>query len=163
MFILKTVKRVGVLLQKNNVKFKCMSYEKHNPKNTLIYCDTTYKDTIGYSGTKKVFDHEIFWNTIRKWSKNNMVIISEETAPDDFKCIWKKKYSRGRGFKTKKGKSGKDRKSKGKDVTEKLFIHETLYNNNIKDKIKNIYNINQNKKSSKKKKTKKNLTKSTKR
>jgi len=37
------------------------------------------------------FNHNKFWNIIRKWSKNNIVIVSEYTAPKDFKCIWKKK------------------------------------------------------------------------
>ena len=76
-----------------------------------------------------------------------MVIISEETAPEDFKCFWEKKYSRGRGFKSKK--------KTGKNVTEKLFIHEKLFNEN-KDKIKDIYKIikQTNKKSKKSKRSK---------
>ena len=141
------IKKIKPLLQKKNVKFNHMSYDKHNPKNTLIYCDPPYKGTIGYTGTSGSFDHDKFWNTIRKWSKNNMVIVSEETAPKDFKCIWKKKYSRGRGFKTKKNKGIK--KVKGKDVTEKIFVHETIFKK-IGDKLKNIYNIEANKKKTKK-------------
>ena len=56
-----------------------------------------------------------------------MVIVSEETAPKDFKCNWKKKYSRGRGFKTKKNKGIK--KGKGKDVTGKSH-EEQVYQEN---------------------------------
>ena len=31
---------------------------------------------------------------MRKWSVNNTVIISEENAPEDFKCIWELPVSR---------------------------------------------------------------------
>ena len=29
-----------------------------------------------------------FWETMRKWSKNNIVVISEREAPKDFKKVW---------------------------------------------------------------------------
>ena len=131
------IKRIKPLLQKQNVKFKCMSYDKHTPNNKLVYCDPPYKNTIGYSGVSgKTFDHTLFWNTIREWSKNNVVLISEETAPKDFKVIWNTKYSRGRGFKTKKKSS-----HKGKDVIEKLFIHKDNYKK-CNDLIKKSNKIN---------------------
>jgi len=113
------IKKVRPLLKK--VTFKCASYDKYNPKDTLIYCDPPYEGTIGYTGTKGEFDHASFWNKMREWSKTNIVIISEEQAPKDFKCMWKKGYSRGRGFKSKKSNP------KGKDVFEKLFIHRDNY------------------------------------
>jgi DNA adenine methylase len=71
---------------------KYCSYEKWdkpNLKGYLIYCDPPYKNTTGYSVGD--FDHEKFWNVIRKWSKHNMVLVSEYTAPRDFKVVWKKK------------------------------------------------------------------------
>ncbi len=40
------------------------------------------------------FDHKLFWDTMRKWSKNNYVFISEETAPSDFKSVWSKSKTR---------------------------------------------------------------------
>jgi DNA adenine methylase len=61
------------------------------PNNSLIYCDPPYeechyKDKV-YSG--KGFNHEEFWNWVRVKSKNNnVVLISEYNAPDDFECIW---------------------------------------------------------------------------
>ena len=73
--------------------------------------------------------------------------ISEETAPKDFKCMWKKKYSRGRGFKKQK---------EGKDVDEKLFIHTSLYTK-LYDKIKTI---NKSNKIKTKRKSKKHKSKS---
>ena len=58
-----------------------------NANNWLIYADPPYKDTKQY-GTSKNFDHEAFWQWVRDMSKDNIVIVSEQQAPDDFKCIW---------------------------------------------------------------------------
>lgn len=49
---------------------------------------------------------------MRKWSKDNIVIISEQNAPEDFKCIWEKEVSRSIKA-TDKSKS-----------TEKLFMYK---------------------------------------
>ena len=46
---------------------------------------------------------------MREWSKDNTVLISEETAPEDFECIWEQEVSRSI-------KAGDKSKS-----TEKLF------------------------------------------
>jgi DNA adenine methylase len=54
----------------------------------LIYCDPPYKSTQGYSTGN--FDHALFWDTMRKWSKDNCVFISEESAPSDFKVVWRR-------------------------------------------------------------------------
>ena len=40
----------------------------------LIYCDPPYQHTTGYSTGG--FDHDKFWDTMRKWSKNNYIFIS---------------------------------------------------------------------------------------
>lgn len=57
-------------------------------KNAVIYCDPPYQNTTKYSTSE--FDYDKFWNWCRKMSKNNIVLISEYNAPDDFKCIWSK-------------------------------------------------------------------------
>ena len=75
-----------------HVKFYNKSYIEFQPSNMLIYCDPPYKSTEGYS--TGAFDHEQFWETMRKWSKNNHVFISEESAPSDFKVVWKRKKRR---------------------------------------------------------------------
>ena len=124
------------LLQKKTVNFKCCSYDELKPKNALIYCDPPYANTISYSGADGDFDNDRFWKIVRKWSKNNIVIISEEKAPDDFKCIWKKDYSRGRGFKSKT-----NRDKGGKNVVEKLFIHENNYDK-LYNKVNKINKMN---------------------
>jgi DNA adenine methylase len=70
-----------------DVQFTCNSYEKLNIKNAVIYCDIPYKDTKQY-GNSKNFDYDKFWQWCRDMSKINIVIISELSAPSDFKCIW---------------------------------------------------------------------------
>jgi len=79
-------------LKKNESFMKCSlsvnNYINIKPKNSLIYCDPPYKSTTGYGNM--LFDHNKFWDTMRKWSKNNIVYISEYTAPSDFKCVSKR-------------------------------------------------------------------------
>jgi site-specific DNA-adenine methylase len=58
----------------------------------LIYCDPPYKHTQGYSAGG--FEDEKFWNKMREWSKDNVVFISEESAPKDFKVVWSRKKRR---------------------------------------------------------------------
>lgn len=80
------------------VKFTNKDYRELKPKNMLIYCDPPYKETtypIKYRRDIKYydkFDNDEFWEIMRIWSKNNIVIISETSAPTDF--IWEKEISR---------------------------------------------------------------------
>jgi site-specific DNA-adenine methylase len=64
------------------------SYDTFKPIGKLIYCDPPYKDNKIQSVYFKHFDHEHFWKTMREWSKQNIVIVSERKAPKDFKKIW---------------------------------------------------------------------------
>lgn len=84
----------GLLRYKNDLKDVCFldarSYDTFNPKNTVIYCDPPYKGNKVPSVYFRGFDHDHFWNMMRKWSRNNIVFISESNAPDDFECIWTK-------------------------------------------------------------------------
>ena len=61
-------------------------YLEHEPDNMLIYCDPPYANTTTYSACDK-FDSNLFWKVMRRWSKNNKVIISEYSAPEDFQCV----------------------------------------------------------------------------
>lgn len=114
-----SLERIGPLIKE--VKFTNKDYRELNPKNMLIYCDPPYKETtypIKYRRDIKyydVFDNEEFWEIMRKWSKNNIVIISETSAPDDFKCIWEKEISRS-------ASKSKNTKIIDKIRSEKLFI-----------------------------------------
>jgi len=65
------------------------SYIDHIPSGALIYCDPPYSNSCFNYGAKNLlrFDSVLFWETMRKWSEENIVLISERNAPDDFKCI----------------------------------------------------------------------------
>ena len=76
----------------------------------MIYCDPPYQGTKQYANATQ-FDYEKFWQWCRDMSKNNIVIISEQNAPDDFTCIWQQEVSRSIKA-TDKSKS-----------VEKLFIY----------------------------------------
>ena len=52
----------------------------------LIYCDPPYAGTTAY-GAFSGFDRDMFWSTMRSWSVNNTVIVSEYSAPEDFMCV----------------------------------------------------------------------------
>ena len=108
-----------------DVTFYNKSYLEFTPENQLIYCDPPYKGTTEYKGTDK-FDHDLFWQTMRKWSKNNTVFVSEYQAPPDFDCVWQKE------------KKLKVRSKNGCEVRiEKIFtineivLPETLFFKNI--------------------------------
>lgn len=80
---------------------------------TLIYCDIPYKNTKQYS-TSKNFNHDNFWSWVREMSKNNIVIVSEEEAPEDFTCIWEQEVTRTQDNR------------KRDTATEKLFVYNSL-------------------------------------
>jgi len=115
-----SLQRIAPLIK--NVKFTNKDYRKLKPKNMLIYCDPPYKETtypIKYRTDIKyydVFDNDEFWDIMRLWSKNNMVIISETSAPADFKCIWEKAINRS-------ASKSKNTKKIDKIRSEKLFIY----------------------------------------
>jgi len=87
-----------------NVNFSCKDYKEWKPVNAIIYCDPPYKshrDLVRYrKGTKKYdkFDTDEFWNVMREWSKNNLVLISEMVAPEDFEVVWSKSCRRSAGI-----------------------------------------------------------------
>ena len=103
-----------------DIKFECKDYKDlDNLSGYVIYCDPPYKNKLGYQSK---FNHEEFYEWLRKISLENIVLISEYEMPDDFECIWEKdilcQVSR-----QNKLKSNNDNKR-----TEKLF----MYKNGIK-------------------------------
>lgn len=94
-----------------DIKFYYCDYRERSPKNMVIYVDPPYENTKQYN-TSKDFNHFEFWDKMREWSENNIVLISEENAPNDFECIWEQKVSRSIKAQDK---------SKS---TEKLFIYK---------------------------------------
>lgn len=59
-----------------------------------IYVDWPYKGTKQYANSDG-FNYEEAWETVRRWSKSNIVFVSELDCPyDDFECIWQQEVSR---------------------------------------------------------------------
>lgn len=115
-----------------NIKFKHSSYEDVNPSGMLIYCDPPYRgNKLGLNKHSffQNFDHNKFWETMRKWSRNNIVFISEWKAPKDFKKIW----------------SAKSHviinQTEAKKYNDNLYIHNSIYKNISKKTLKNVKQI----------------------
>ena len=76
-----------------DAKFTCLDYrDVEIPEGAVVYADPPYVNTTGYSLGQ--FDHEAFWDYMRKLSKTHKVFISEQEVPDDFECIWSKELTR---------------------------------------------------------------------
>lgn len=121
-----SLKRTHPVIQ--NVDFTNLDYLDLKPTNLLIYCDPPYAKTkfpIKYRRDTKhydVFDSDLFWETMRGWSQDNLVLISETTAPDDFVDIWSQDRYRSAAQSEKTRWKDVDSKS---HMTEKLFIYNT--------------------------------------
>ena len=73
-------------LIKNDAYFAACGYQDVIPeKGELVYCDPPYKGTTGYSYK---FNHDDFWNWVRKFSQICDIYVSEYSAPDDFEVVW---------------------------------------------------------------------------
>lgn len=97
-----------------DVEFNVSDYKELKPKDSLVYLDPPYAGTKGYLTVTKEFNHKEFWEIAREWSKDNIVLISEENAPDDFDVLWEQDVSRTINASNKN------------HATEKLFIHHSL-------------------------------------
>ena len=106
----------NILQQAENLKdtsfFVCDYSEVRDIKGCLIYCDPPYEGTKQYSNATN-FDYAQFWQFCRELSKDNIVVVSEQNAPDDFTEIWRQDVSRS---------IKPNDKSK---ATEKLYIYKT--------------------------------------
>lgn len=88
-------------------------------KGSLIYADPPYANKKQFANATN-FDYSSFWETVRKWSEDNYVLVSEENAPDDFITIWE--HSVSRSIKS----TGSSRS------TEKLFTYKNgLYKKEV--------------------------------
>lgn len=97
-----------------NIDFITSNYRCLRPSKCVIYCDPPYENTTKYNKTDR-FNHYEFWELMRQWSRTNIVFISEENAPSDFKCIWEHQVHRTLN-------------NNKKCAIEKLFVHETVFN-----------------------------------
>ena len=93
--------------------FTCLDYhDVEIPDGAVVYCDPPYANTTGY--TVGQFDTNEFWHYMRQLSKRCDVYISEESAPDDFECVWSQELTRTLDF----NKSNQPKK------VEKLFKYK---------------------------------------
>lgn len=87
----------NILTQAKDLKgiaFRYGNYTQFSDcKNALIYCDIPYAGTKQYA-TSRNFDHSLFYDWVRKMSVDNIVVVSELNAPNDFKCIWQQPVTR---------------------------------------------------------------------
>ena len=73
--------------------FTCLDYrDVVIPDNAVVYADCPYVGVTGYSLGN--FDHEAFWDYMRKLSQRCTVFISEQQAPDDFEVVWEQEVIR---------------------------------------------------------------------
>lgn len=116
-----------------NVEFiSARSYDAFKPDNMLIYCDPPYKgNKLGnFDSLFRTFDHDKFWDLMCKWSTNNILVVSESTAPKDFKKIWSAVSS----ISTSTGR-------RGKKYNDNLYLYKSTYDNlssSVKREIKSI-------------------------
>ena len=71
-----------------DVVFRTQDFFTLSSNNAVIYCDPPYKSTTGYH---EAFNSEEYWQHVRELSRDNVVLCSEYSAPNDFTCIWQKK------------------------------------------------------------------------
>jgi DNA adenine methylase len=107
----------------HDVRFTAGDYRQHSPKDMLVYCDPPYESTTAY-GAFDGFDHVMFWETMRIWSRDNTVIVSEYQAPDDFLCV--KEFASRMGLTTNKEKPVR---------VERLFMHQSYFPNWMWSKV----------------------------
>ena len=87
------------------------SYIDHDPRGILIYCDPPYTNSKFDKRMSNLFGFDTlqFWETMRLWSRDNTVIVSERSAPGDFKSIFS--ITRSNPF-------------NGNDLVEHLFVYD---------------------------------------
>lgn len=97
-----------------DIQFYHRDYREWSELNgALIYCDIPYQGTKGFS-TSKDFDHDVFWEWVRMMSESNVVIVSEQSHPEDFVVIWEQTVTRTQDNR------------KRLTATEKLVCHSSL-------------------------------------
>ncbi len=101
----KNMLKLAPMIQ--GVNFRCEPYWEYKGKTGVLYCDPPYAGTTDYSSGE--FDHETFWEWVR--SRPQTVVVSEYTAPPDFKAVWKKPVTT----------TMKDKTGRGCSRVEKLF------------------------------------------
>lgn len=104
-----------------NCEFYSCDYRVYSTvRNALIYYDIPYKNTKKYKTNN--FDYVDFWNWCRFMSQFNIVIVSEETAPNDVSLIWEQPIKRSINFNGTKYSTEKLFTIKGGEINGKIHI-----------------------------------------
>ncbi|MES2216580.1 MAG: hypothetical protein V4481_04775 [Patescibacteria group bacterium] len=98
--------------QLNNIDFKCCEYtDWSETKNCLFILDPPYSGAkASWSVNFRGFDNALFWKWAEMMSRENIVLVCEYEAPENWTCIWSKSFrtaNRHGGIRTK---------------TEKVFV-----------------------------------------
>jgi site-specific DNA-adenine methylase len=130
-----SLQRTAPHLAKPHVRLTLGSYEQLHPRRKLIYCDPPYaqrtypikyrRDTKRYDE----FDTAAFWERMRQWSRTNLVVISETSAPADFVAVWEMRRYRSASQSRKTrfhAKPGRRKSASATHQVEKLFMHRSL-------------------------------------
>ena len=75
-----------------DVRFESADYRSYaGRRGCFVYLDPPYKtrtsDFVASDLSRMGFDHAEFWDFARRLSAHNVVVVSEYTAPRDFKCV----------------------------------------------------------------------------
>lgn len=113
----------------DKVEFTHGSYENVCVSNSIVYCDPPYIKNKFKTAHFQGFDHVRFWDVMREWSHVAIVVVSERTAPSDFKCIWNIDVN----FSINKQTLTKS--------SECLFVHDSLFDRLSLEAIDTIKHI----------------------
>ena len=71
----------------SNIEIQQQNLFDLSVKNVVIFIDPPYKNTKKY---KVEFDYQRFWNKAKELSRNNIVLVSEQTVPNDVEILMTK-------------------------------------------------------------------------
>lgn len=99
--------------KENILSITSLSYDEVTiPDDVIVYCDPPYRWTAEYAEWN--FNHDKFWEYIRKISKTHSVFVSEYSAPSDFRAIYEFPQKSSLQWWTQKH---------NKQPTEKIFVY----------------------------------------
>lgn len=111
-----------------DVKFFCADYVELNPKGCIIYCDPPYEGCYTFRITGRrgngSFDNNEFWETMNRWSEENLVFVSELDAPTGWDCVMNVPIKAS--VRTKEGCSTRWEKLFCKNKKVKLIKEDTI-------------------------------------
>lgn len=76
-------------VQFTEADYRSLNLEKFS--GGVIYCDIPYQNTTGYENE---FDHAEFWKWAEQASQTNIVLVSEQQAPENWQSIWSQPVKR---------------------------------------------------------------------